>query len=104
MSTPSTSQPSPVADHSRWFSEELEPHAADLKSYLRGSFPSVRDVDDVVQESYLRVWRRQLLQPLTSARSFLYQVARNLAIDTLRREAVSPINEGSDLARLDVLN
>ncbi len=62
----------------------------------------MRDVEDVVQESYIRVWRRQLLRPLASARSFLYQVARNLAIDTLRREAVSPLDPTSATAALAV--
>jgi RNA polymerase sigma-70 factor (ECF subfamily) len=77
-------------------------HDAALKAHLRCAFPSVRDVDDVVQESYLRVWRRQLLGPLVSARSFLYKVARNLAIDALRKESRSPIDQVADLAGLDV--
>jgi RNA polymerase sigma-70 factor (ECF subfamily) len=60
----------------------------------------VRDVDDVVQESYLRVWRRQLVQPISevtgsvtaSVKSFLFQVARRLALDALRRKRASPID------------
>lgn len=40
-----------------WFTEHVHPHDAQLKAYLRGAFPAVRDVEDVVQESYLRVWR-----------------------------------------------
>lgn len=71
---------------------------------MRGSFPAVRDIDDVVQESYLRVWRRLMLGPVASARSFLYKVARNLAIDTLRRDAVSPVDHVPDLAGLGALD
>ncbi|MGH7947593.1 MAG: RNA polymerase sigma factor [Opitutaceae bacterium] len=104
VSTQNAPEPSPVADQTRWFAEEVHAHDSQLKSYLRGSFPSVRDVDDVVQESYLRVWRRQLLRPLASARSFLYKVARNLAIDALRRETISPVDRVSDLAALNVLD
>ena len=89
---------------SKWFPEELQAHGAQLKSYLRGSFPSVRDVDDLVQESYLRVWRRQARGPLACVRSFLYKVARNLAIDALRRDARSPFEQVSDLAGLNVLD
>ncbi len=109
---PATSEPASSVDQARlpalglskWFADEVHPHEARLKSYLRGSFPSVRDVDDVVQESYLRVWRRQLLRPLACARSFLYHVARNLAIDALRRNTLSPIEQVSDLAGLNVLD
>lgn len=39
----------------------------------------------------MRVWRRQLSRPLMCVQSFLYSVARNLAIDSLRRKSISPI-------------
>lgn len=70
----------------RWFQQEVRPHEQKLKSYLRGSFPAMRDVDDVVQESYLRIWRRQLRAPVQSAKNFLFRIAGNLAVDLLRRE------------------
>ncbi len=102
MSNPTITKLPPPSNQAHWFTEEVHPYHAQLKSYLRGSFPSIRDVDDVVQESYLRVWKRQLLRPLTCARSFLYTVARNLAIDTLRREAISPVEKIPDLESLRV--
>lgn len=87
---------------SRWFSEEVQPHEPMLRSYLRGVFPSVRDVDDIVQESYLRVWRTRASQPIRCVRGFLFQVARRLALDTVRRDRISPIETGRDLAGLPV--
>ncbi|HEY0968377.1 MAG TPA: RNA polymerase sigma factor [Opitutaceae bacterium] len=102
MSNRTASKSPPPQDLAQWFTAEVHPHQARLKSYLRGAFPSIRDVDDVVQESYMRVWKRQLLRPLACARSFLYTVARNLAIDTLRRESVSPVDKGSDVESLRV--
>ena len=97
--------------HARWFNEEVYAHDASLKNYLRRSFPAVRDPDDVVQESYVRVWRRQMAQPIAqvtgavrvSVKSFLFQVARRLAIDTLRRNRASPLVEAADLAALPAL-
>lgn len=74
------------SDKARWFSAEVQPHEAALRGYLRGSFPAVRDVDDVVQESFLRVWRARAAQPITSAKAFLFQVARRIAVDAVRRE------------------
>ncbi|MBP7140642.1 MAG: RNA polymerase sigma factor [Opitutaceae bacterium] len=96
MNTPSTPDTLPIERQTRWFVEQVHSHDAALKQYLRSSFPSVGDVEDVVQESYLRVWHRQMQQPLASARSFLYRVARNLAVDRLRRTAISPIEPSAE--------
>jgi RNA polymerase sigma factor (sigma-70 family) len=100
----------PAADEAqaRWFVEEVHRHDRSLKAYVRHAVPGVRDVEDVVQESYLRVWRRQLIRPITdvtgsvraSVKSFLFQVARRLALDTLRHERVSPLDASCDLASL----
>lgn len=90
-------------DHDRWFVEQVHPHDANLKAYLRGAFPAIRDVDDLVQESYLRVWRRQTLRPIESVRAFLFKVARHLALDTLRHERRSPVKAVMDLSSLRVL-
>ena len=74
-----------------WFATEVQPHDAPLKAYLRGAFPSVRDVDDVVQESYLRLLRTRAERPLGVARAYLFRIARHLAVDLLRRETASPV-------------
>jgi RNA polymerase sigma-70 factor (ECF subfamily) len=115
VSTPSTSQrlePSaiehrtrlPTLSSSKWFSEVVHPHDSSLKAYIRGSFPTVRDVDDLVQESYLRVWKRQTAKPIESVKSFLFTVARHLALGTLRRERRSPIFDLVDLDTASVID
>lgn len=93
-----------AADLARWFSEEVHPHEASLRAYLRGAFPAVRDVEDVVQESYLRIWRTRAAQPVRSARAFLFRVARNLALDLVRRNQVAPFSPVRDLEGLSVLD
>jgi len=82
---------------STWFTAEVQPHEPALRGYLRGSFPAVRDVDDVVQESFLRVWRARAAHPIASAKAFLFQVARRLAVDAVRRERHSFVGEVRDL-------
>ncbi|MBI5769407.1 MAG: sigma-70 family RNA polymerase sigma factor [Verrucomicrobia bacterium] len=92
MNLPTSSPDSPTAaTPARWFADEVQAHDSALKAYLRGSFPDVRDVDDVVQESYLRIWKARMAHPIRSARAFLFQVARHLAIDAVRRNRASPI-------------
>jgi RNA polymerase sigma-70 factor (ECF subfamily) len=92
----------PHPDQAKWFTEEILPHERVLRAHLRGAFPAVRDVDDVVQESFLRVWRARAAQPVRQARAFLFRVARNLALDLVRREARSPLVPVADPAALGV--
>jgi len=93
----------PDSDDARWFAEEVLPHDRALRGYLRGSFPSVRDVEDVVQESYLRIWRTRAAQPIRSARGFLFRIARNLALDNVRHTQASPIDALGSLEALSVV-
>jgi RNA polymerase sigma factor (sigma-70 family) len=93
----------PESEDTRWFVEEVQPHEDSLRSYLRYSFPAVRDVDDVVQESYLRIWRARAAHPIDSGRLFLFKIARHLAIDLVRRDRVSPIIPVTDLGQLSVI-
>jgi RNA polymerase sigma-70 factor (ECF subfamily) len=87
---------------SKWFADEVHPHDAALKAYLRHSFPAVRDVEDVVQESYLEVWRSRATQPIRSARAFLFTVARHLALNLVARERSAPVVGVANLRKLDV--
>ena len=81
---------------SRWFAEEVLPHEPVLRSYLRGAFPAVRDIDDVVQESYLRLLKAQTARPIQSPRAFLFGIARRFTIDLIRRERRRPEHETLD--------
>lgn len=61
VSPPSTAPdqaPSVEQTQARWFAEKVQPHDSSLKAYLRGSFPTVRDVDDTLQEMDVRLQRR----------------------------------------------
>jgi RNA polymerase sigma-70 factor (ECF subfamily) len=94
----------PADSAAQWFADQIQPHEAALRGYLRASFPGVRDVDDVVQESLLRVWRRRAAEPVRSAKAFLFRVARNIALNTVRRERRSPVVAVTDLSELFVLD
>ena len=101
---PVSTEPESPQQPEKWFAEEVHPHDSTLRAYLRGRFPGVRDVDDVVQESYLRLWKARARHPIESAKAFLFSVARNLALDTIRRSRNSPIDGVTDLAALFVID
>jgi RNA polymerase sigma factor (sigma-70 family) len=94
----------PALRESKWFAQELQPHESSLRSYLHAVFPKVGDVDDVVQESYLRILRARAAQPIRSARAFLFTVARRLALDKLRHERASPLQAVTHLEMLRVID
>lgn len=69
---------------SKWFTDEMQPHETALRNWLRVRFPAINDHDDLVQESFLRVWRARSQGPIASSKAFLFATARNLALDTLQ--------------------
>lgn len=93
----------PQADATQWFNQEVHPHDGQLKNYLRGTF-RLRDVDDVVQESYLRIWKARAAHPIESAKAFLFQIARHLALDTIRKDSRAPLDFAEDSAVSRVLD
>lgn len=93
----------PALSMSKWFAEEVHPHDSSLKGFLRNSFPAVRDVEDVVQESYLRIWKVRAVEPVRSAKAFLFTIAQHVALDFLRRERRSPIQAVANLSGLEVV-
>jgi RNA polymerase sigma factor (sigma-70 family) len=73
------------SEQARWFAEHVLPHEAALRAWLQSRFPSVVDVDDVVQASYERLLRVQETGPIANPRAFLFVSARNFTLNQLRR-------------------
>ena len=84
----------------RWLKNEVLPHEPALRAYLRGRFPGLTDVDDVVQESFIRVLRAKEHGTVRSPKSLLFVTARNVATDVFREKSVTPVD---GLANPDLL-
>lgn len=92
------------AEEARWFADEVQPHEPALRAVLRRLVGSLSDVDDLVQECYLRVMRAKRHVHIRSCKAFLFTTARNAAYDLRRRQSVAnPIVfvESDDLRVLD---
>jgi RNA polymerase sigma factor (sigma-70 family) len=72
-----------------WFATHVQPHEAMLRGWLARSLGPRLAIDDVVQEAFIRVLRARETGDLQSPKAFLFATARNLALDQLRRHAVS---------------
>lgn len=78
-----------VPDGDGWFRTHVQPHEAMLRAWLAQGFGPRLAIDDVVQEAFLRVLRARATGELQAPKAFLFAVARNLALDQLRRHHVS---------------
>lgn len=92
----------PKSENTRWFAEEVQPHEPSLRSYLRAVFPSLPDIDDLVQESYARLIHARDAGRIGYAKAFLFTTARNAALDFFRRRKVVSIEGVDDLSALPV--
>ena len=90
-------------DISRWFADEVQPHEADLRGYLRRSYPSLLDVDDLVQETYARVVQAKVAGRVAEARPYLFTTARNAACDLFRRSKIISITGIAEIEHLPVV-
>ena len=76
------------SDNSKWFTAELAPHEQALRAYLRGLVkPS--EIDDIVQETYVRLLRARDRGNIVSPRGLLFATARNAARDLFRRRTTA---------------
>ena len=86
----------------RWFAAEVLPHEPALRAWLRARFPTLGDCDDVVQETYARLWRARSSERIANAKSYLFSTARNLAVDLFRRRRTVPLVSVAEAERSEV--
>lgn len=73
-------------DQARWFAEEVQPHERSLRAYLRSAAPAGTEVDDLVQDTYLRLLSVYAQGTVRSAKALLFAIAHNAVNDALRRK------------------
>jgi RNA polymerase sigma factor (sigma-70 family) len=85
-----------------WFKREILAHEGALVRYLRRMWPRRDEVEDLRQETYVRVYRAAGISRPVSARSFLFTTAHHLMTDRVRRERIVSIEAMRDMETLNV--
>ena len=62
-------------------------HESFLKRFLRRFLSRTHDIEDVVQDTYIRARCAEETQVINSPKSFLFRVARNEALNRLRKKS-----------------
>ena len=89
-------------EQSRWFAEEVLPHEAKLRAWLRARFTVVTDPDDLVQEAYARLLQAHATGPIACPRALLFVTARNLALNHLRHQRIERPEGAAEIDALAV--
>lgn len=85
--------PLAVEDLDRWFATEVRPLQGPLRRYLARRFHLGSEVEDVIQETYLRLCKLRTQRDLENVRGLLFTIARHVALDALRRRQRAPFVE-----------
>ena len=77
-------------------------YRAALQKYLRKFTAGAEDIEDLVQEAYVRVCALPDGQVVQSPRALLFRIARNLAVDRARQKVSHATDDVADFEPLNV--
>ena len=72
----------------RTFESFFREHAKGLKNYLYYKFGDEDQAEDVIQETFVKLWNNCAKVPFEKAKSYVYTVATNLSTSIKRHEKV----------------
>ena len=73
------------------FATAAEPHRHELRVHCYRMLGSFEEAEDLVQETFLRAWRRrETFQGRSTFRAWLYRIATNACLDTLDKRPRKP--------------
>ena len=85
-----------------WFQNQIFRHRAALYRYLRKFTSGAEDIEDLVQETYVRVYALADFQTVGSPQALLFRIAHNLAVERARRRKSQATDVVGDFDRLTV--
>lgn len=91
-------------DQSEWYKTQLQKYEPMLRAWLTSKYDSQIEVDDVIQEALVKVLVAREHEDLKSPKAYFFAVARNLAIDHLRKRKLVCTESLTDREAMEVLD
>jgi RNA polymerase sigma-70 factor (ECF subfamily) len=95
----------PLPDHQAldaWFHREILPLQSMLLRFLRRNWANPSEIEDLMQETYIRVCQTALRARPLQVKALLFLVARNLMIDRLRQLRLVPMERLAEFEWLEL--
>jgi RNA polymerase sigma factor (sigma-70 family) len=93
-----------MAERHDWFLNQIFRHRADLQRFLQQFTSGAEDIEDLIQETYVRVYSLPDYQALDSPKAYLFTIARNLAVERVRRVTSHATDSVADVEALNVFS
>lgn len=90
------------SDRREWFLNQVFCHRSMLKGYLRRYLASDDDIEDVIQDTYLRIYGIRDYAQVDSPKALLVSIAHNLAVTLLRSRTTKATDTVADIDALGV--
>ncbi len=87
-----------------WVGGQVIPHEADVRAWLRRRGAAADQVDDVIQEAYCRIAGLDDIRHIASGRRYLFQTARNIVLEQIRRARIVRIDSMTEIDFLSIVD
>ncbi len=94
--------PAPKTNNYEWFEREIKPHEPELRGFINKHVSELTDVDDVLQETYRRLFRVKEQKPIHYPRGLLFTIAKNITRDLFRRKLTAKTFPVEDIEIYDL--
>lgn len=84
-------------------SEAFVEHESAIKRFIGNFLPRPHDIEDVSQEAFLKAYAAERGRYIAEPKSFLFRIAKHIAISQLRKNARHPTSYIEDYETLDLV-
>ena len=91
-------------DRSRSITEAFIKHETFLKRFISRFLSRPQDIEDVVQDTYLKAYSAEKKQQIQQPKAFLFRVARNAALTEMNKKSRQLMQFVEDYDELGIIN
>jgi len=92
------------SEQAHWYVAHIEPHEPLIRHWLKSRYGTRCDVDDVIQDTLLKIFKAREKAELKSPKAFFFAVARNVAVDSMRKSKVAVTDSLMDEEILEIMD